>query len=31
MGLLAVEEEFNQVNPFIEGWLKALELGSRGL
>ncbi len=29
-GLLAIKEEFKQVNPSVKGWLKALELRSRG-
>ena len=30
MGLLAIEEEFKQIEPSLKGWLKALELRSRG-
>ena len=30
VGLLAIEEEFKQVEPSLKGWLKALELRSRG-
>ena len=29
-GLLAIKEEFKQVNPSVKGWLKALELKGRG-
>jgi len=30
VGLLAIREEFKQVEPSLKGWLKALELRSRG-
>ncbi len=30
IGLLSIEEEFKQVNPTLKGWLKALELRSKG-
>ncbi len=30
IGLLAIEEEFHQIHPSLHGWLKALELRSKG-